>query len=249
MAICRCLSDFFSCSYLRLWWNDHQVHTFRNRLRRVKPSMIGFRVDVWRILRRTSMMSVIVCRRYVFVTMVYQVLFSTHHHVLGMNFNGRAWSMSLRWRRSQKSVGLLALRAIGLLGVASGYTSSILPLNQETCEGIIRVLQRLLAVIRLPTCALYLLHNITDIHQFFVTWYVDTTANTRTNRAASAQLPAACCCIHCHECKTRDHGTLYAMDNRVQVNRQSIWSYSNRRRIVACDRYRLTLFQACCGRQ
>ena len=149
--------------------------------------------------------------------------------------------MSLQWRKSPESVGHLALRRTSLLGVASGYTSSILVLKQVTGAGMIRVLQRLLAVIGLPTCALCILHDNTDIHQCVAILYVDTTANTRTNRAAAAQLTAAYCCIHCYDCKTRDHGTLYTLDNRFQVNIQSIGSYSNRRPIVACDRYRLAL--------
>ena len=39
------------------------------------------------------------------------------------------------------------------------------------------------------------------------------------------------------------------LDNRFQVNRQSIGSYSNRRPTVACDRYRLALFEAYGGQQ
>ena len=38
---------------------------------------------------------------------------------------------------------------------------------------------------------------------------------------------------------------LYTLVNRFQVNRQSIGSYSNRRPIVACDRYQLAFFEAC----
>ena len=41
----------------------------------------------------------------------------------------------------------------------------------------------------------------------------------------------------------------HTLDNRFQVNRQSIGSYSNRRPIVACDGYRLALFEAYYGRQ
>ena len=145
---------------------------------------------------------------------------------------------SLQWRKSPESVGLLALRRTSLLGVASGYTSSILVLKQVTRAGMIRVLQRLLAVIRLPTYIYYEVHDNTHIHQFVAILCVDTTANTRTNRAAAAQPTAAYCCIHYYDCETRDHGTLYTLDNRFQVNRQSIRSYSNRRSIVACDRYR-----------
>ena len=43
--------------------------------------------------------------------------------------------------------------------------------------------------------------------------------------------------------------TLYTLDNRFQVNRQSSGSYYNRRPIVACDSYRWALFEACCGQQ
>ena len=135
--------------------------------------------------------------------------------------------MSLQGRKPPENVGLFPLRRTSLLRVGSGYTSSMLVIKQVTHAGKIRVLQRLLAVIHLPTCALYTLHDNTD----------DTTT--------------CCfyCCIHCYECKTRDHGTLYTLDNRFQVIRQSIGSFSNRRPIVACDRYRLALFEACCGRQ
>ena len=41
----------------------------------------------------------------------------------------------------------------------------------------------------------------------------------------------------------------HTLDNRFQVDRQSIGSYFDRRAIVACDRYRLTLFLVYCGRQ
>ena len=40
-----------------------------------------------------------------------------------------------------------------------------------------------------------------------------------------------------YECRTETH----TLDNRFQVNRQSIGSYSNRRPIVACDSYRSTI--------
>ena len=108
------------------------------------------------------------------------------------SFHRCAWSMSLQWWKSPESVGLLALRRVSLL-VASGYTSSILVLKQVTRAGMIRVIQRLLAVIRLRTCALYILHDNTGIHQFVATQYVDTTTNARTNRPAAAQLIAAYC--------------------------------------------------------
>lgn len=42
---------------------------------------------------------------------------------------------------------------------------------------------------------------------------------------------------------------LDTLDNRFQVNRESIGSYSSRRATVACDKYRLALFEAYCGRQ
>ena len=77
--------------------------------------------------------------------------------------------MNLQWQKSPKSVGLVALRRTGLSGVASGHSSTILVLEQVTRAGMIRVLQRLLAVIRLPTCALYTIPDITDIHQFVAT--------------------------------------------------------------------------------
>ena len=41
----------------------------------------------------------------------------------------------------------------------------------------------------------------------------------------------------------------HTLDNRFQVNRQSIGSYSNRRPSVAWDRYRLAVFEGYCGRQ
>ena len=41
----------------------------------------------------------------------------------------------------------------------------------------------------------------------------------------------------------------HTLDNRFQVNRQSIGSSSNRMPIVTCDRYRLALFEAHYGRQ
>ena len=138
--------------------------------------------------------------------------------------------MSLQWRKSPKSVRLFALRRTSFHEVASGYTSSILVLKRVTRAGMIRFLQRLLAVIRLPTCASYTLHDNTDIHQFVA--IIQPTA-------------AFYWCIHCYECKTRDRGTPYTLDNRFQVNRQSIRCYSNRKPIVACDRYRLALFEAC----
>ena len=42
---------------------------------------------------------------------------------------------------------------------------------------------------------------------------------------------------------------LNTLDNRFQVNRQSIGSYANKRPIVARDRYRWVLFAAYWGRQ
>ena len=71
----------------------------------------------------------------------------------------------ISFRISICCVGLFALRRTSLLIVASGYISSILVLTHVTREGMKRLLQRLLAVKRIPTCALYTLHN-TDIHQF-----------------------------------------------------------------------------------
>ena len=44
-------------------------------------------------------------------------------------------------------------------------------------------------------------------------------------------------------------GLCHTLDNRFQVNRQSIGSYSNKRAIVARDMYRLALLDAYCGRQ
>ena len=148
----------------------------------------------------------------------------------GLEVSTGEWSMSLQWRKSPKSVRLFALRRTSFHEVASGYTSSILVLKRVTRAGMIRFLQRLLAVIRLPTCASYTLHDNTDIHQFVA--IIQPTA-------------AFYWCIHCYECKTRDRGTPYTLDNRFQVNRQSIRCYSNRKPIVACDRYRLALFEAC----
>ena len=58
------------------------------------------------------------------------------------------------------------------------------------------------------------------------------------------QPTAAYFCVHCYECKTRDHGTLYTLDDKFQVNGQSIGSYSDGRLIVACDMFRLALFEA-----
>ena len=94
--------------------------------------------------------------------------------------------MSLQWRKFPERVGLFVLRRTSLLGVASGYTSSILKLKQVTRAGMIRVLQRLLAVIHSPTCALYTLHDNTDIHQF-VAMIQLTAAFTAVYTATSAK--------------------------------------------------------------
>ena len=169
----------------------------------------------------------LLCRRYGFVMMVYSSQLVIMYWA--WSFHGCAWSMSLQWRKSPESAGLLALRTTSFLGVASGYTSSILVLKEVTRAGKIRVLQRLLAVIRLPTCALYITQYRYTLCRDMIRWYKkheDQPCCCKTN---------CCCCIHCSDCKTRDHGTLYTLDNRFQVNRQSIGSYSNRRPVVACD--------------
>ena len=134
-------------------------------------------------------------------------------------------------------VGLFALRRTSLLGVASGYTSSILVLTQvtsNTCGNDTSI-----------TTGCWPLYTYPLAHCIYYTTIQIYTSLSRYDTTNCC----FCSCIHCYECQTRDHGALYTLDNRFQVNSQSIGSYSNRRPIAACDRYRLALFEACCGWQ
>ena len=60
----------------------HKINTLRNRLRSNKKSVKGSRVDVWRIVRRTSMMPVVVSKLWLCDD---GILFPTHH-VPGLTF-------------------------------------------------------------------------------------------------------------------------------------------------------------------
>ena len=51
VAVCSCLPDFCSCSYIRLWWDDHKVHTLRNQLRSIKKT--SDRVQSWCLKNRS----------------------------------------------------------------------------------------------------------------------------------------------------------------------------------------------------
>ena len=111
----------------------------------------------------------LLCRSYGFVMVTYspqQIIF-----YWAWRFHGCTWSMILQWRKSPGNVDLFARRGTSPTGGASGYTSSILVLKQVTRGGIVRILQRLLAFIRLPTCALYTPQENTDKHQFVAIWY------------------------------------------------------------------------------
>ena len=141
--------------------------------------------------------------------------------------------MSLRWWTSPECVGLFALRRASLLGIASGYTSNIFVLNKQHVEEWYEYSNGCwpLSAYPLALCIYYTRNTCTPVCRDMI------------------QITAAYSCIHRYDCKTRDRGTLYTLDNEFYVNRQSIGSHSNRRPIVVCDRYRLTHFEACCGGQ
>ena len=126
----------------------------------------------------------LLCRSYRFVMMVYSSQLIIMYW--SWSFHGCAWSMNLQWRRSPENVVLFALRRTSVLGVGSGYISSIVVLQQVTRAGTIRELQWLLAVIRLLICALNTLYDNADIHQF-VAMIQLTAAFTAVYTATSAK--------------------------------------------------------------
>ena len=129
----------------------------------VTRQFIRLPVTVCRIVRRTSMMRVVVWNLWLFDDGIF-LLNSSSCTGLDVSTGVRVHEPAMA--KPIESVGVFALCKTSLLGVASGYTSSILVPKQVTRAGMIRVTQRLLVVIRVSTCKLYTLHDNTDIHQF-----------------------------------------------------------------------------------
>ena len=139
------------------------------RITKSTPSAIDFAATrkVWKGRELMSEESCVahpwcpsLCRSYGFVMMVYSSQLIMYR---AWRFDGCAWSMRLQWRKSPERVGLLPLRRTSHLGVASGYTSNILELKQETRAGMIRLLNGCW-----PLSAYPLAHYIyyTTIHSF-----------------------------------------------------------------------------------
>ena len=178
------------------------------------------------------------------------ILFSTCDHVLGLKFprvcvvNEPAIANVARKCRSTRPTQTKSLRSSDWL-----YFEHTRTYTSITCRNGTSITA---PAGRYPTCALYVVYTTqqymyTPVCRDMIRWYNNKHEDQRCCCCGTTH----CClrCIHCYECKTRDHGTLYTMDHRFEVNRQSIGSYSYTRPIVACDRYRLALSEAWCGRQ